>query len=122
MLPPSGSQHWGDCLDRLLRGDDGGNFKFYKVLPLDDPLLEQPWVVAFHELKAAVEVRLDPAPHVLQAGGGHAPLLLEAAIHCPGIPVLEAFDHHEKHTYSFSTPPVAARCARASAAHRRAPP
>src|SRR5215475_999889 len=69
LYKPSGSQHWGDGLDRVLRGDDGDNFKLYKVLPLHDPLLEQSWVIALHELKAAVEVRLDPTPHVLQAGG-----------------------------------------------------
>jgi hypothetical protein len=82
-----------------------------KVMPRiavvgEHPLLQQPQIVAFHQLEAAVEVRLDPAPDIFQsfrkfdAGIAHAPVDRDRIL------VLEALDHHEQHR----SPPDVARC------------
>ena len=36
-------------------GDDWHDFELHHIAPMDDPLPEQPCVVAFHELKTALE-------------------------------------------------------------------
>jgi hypothetical protein len=36
---------------------------------VQDPLLQQPGIVAFHQLKTAVELGLDPAANIFQAFG-----------------------------------------------------
>jgi hypothetical protein len=61
------------------------------------PLLEQLGVVAFHQLKAAVEVFFDPTIEVAHSFGHHPALFPEAAIDGLGIAVLEALDHHVEH-------------------------
>src|SRR5574341_946625 len=91
------SEQWSHRFHGFLGWDDGNDLELHQVLPLDHPLLEQARVGALHELKAAVEIRLDPAPHIGQPLGRHAPLLPEPTIHRHGIPVLEPLDQHEEH-------------------------
>jgi hypothetical protein len=71
------------------------------IAPARDPLLERLDVVAFHELKAATEVGLDPAVDVAQALGKHPAL----APHSPvdGLRPLprELLDNHEEHGPSY---------------------
>ena len=38
-------------------------------LAVQHPFLQQPRIVAFHQLEAAVEIRLDPAPDIFQPLG-----------------------------------------------------
>src|SRR5579871_1695915 len=67
------------------------------VPPIQCPLLDQAQVVALHKLKAAVEIRLDPAADIFQPVRRHTAALAEALIDGDGVLVLEALDDHEKH-------------------------
>jgi hypothetical protein len=60
-----------------------------------NPFLEKAWVIALHQLKAAVEVWLDPTLNVLQTFRHHSSLLSVSLIHGSGIAILEALDHYE---------------------------
>jgi hypothetical protein len=53
-----------------LFGDaDGNDFKFGQIAPLQNPLLEQKCVVAFHQLEASIKISLNPAFEIAQALG-----------------------------------------------------
>src|SRR5262249_1443968 len=68
--------------------------------PVQQPILQEARVVAFHQLEAAVKVRLDPAPDIFQAVRRHATLFAEAAIDRLRVAVAEPFDDHEEHQAS----------------------
>src|SRR5262249_56189630 len=80
------SETRGEGLHGLGGGDDRDDLDLREVLPARDPALEQRRLRRFHELVAAREVRGDPAAHVAQPFGRHAPLLAEASVHRHGIP------------------------------------
>jgi hypothetical protein len=56
--------HFAGVLARPHRDDLEG---YAETPAIQDPLLQQPRVVAFHQLEAAVEVRLDPAPDISES-------------------------------------------------------
>ena len=61
-------------LARLLARDDRHDLEGRaEPLAVQDPLLQEPGVVAFHELKAAVKIGLDPAPDVFEPSGNLMP-------------------------------------------------
>jgi len=66
-------------------------------VPAQHPLLQQPQVVALHELEAAREVRLDPAVDVTQPFRQRTPAVAHLAVDRQHVVVTEAFDHHEEH-------------------------
>jgi hypothetical protein len=79
------------------------------------PFLEQSKIIAFHQLKAAAEVRLNPAINILQSARNHSAFITDALVDRQHVIVFEPFDDHEQHRLlrSFSTdeayPEVAAR-------------
>src|SRR5262249_23454090 len=79
---------------------DGDNLKIDKIIPTGGPLLEEPHVVAFHQLKAAVEVHFYPAIDVPQAFRQHPALLSKASIHGRGVVIPKPLDYHEEHRFS----------------------
>ena len=99
------SARYGDSL-QLGRHDLGGflrrphrnEFKFDQVPPVVRPFFQCGSIIAFHELEAAVEIRLDSAPDVPQALGRHS--CHRGSAGRPGIAVFKVFDHHEEHTDS----------------------
>jgi len=59
-----------DHLSRFLARDDRHDLETHaRAAALEDPLLEQAQIVAFHELEAAIEIRLDPAADIFEAFG-----------------------------------------------------
>src|SRR5262249_16993367 len=50
-----------DSLSRLFRCDDKMYLEICEVLPVRHPLIEQPAIISFHELVAALELFVDPA-------------------------------------------------------------
>src|SRR5690349_3615273 len=93
-----GRDHLARVLARHHRHDLEGHAEL--AIVGEDPFLQQPQIVAFHELEATVEIRLDPAADVfeavrkLDAGLAHAPVDRDR------IAILETLDHHEKHAGS----------------------
>src|ERR1041384_3777974 len=73
---------------------------FHQVAPVQEPVLQQARVIAFHELEAAVEIRLDPAADVFEAIRHHAALIAKSAIDRLRVPVAKPLDHHEQHQAS----------------------
>src|SRR5262249_31944646 len=67
--------------------------------PLDrsSSVCEQPLVVAFHQLKATIEVRLNPAAPVMQSFRRHAAVIAEAAVDRGGIAIAETLNDHKQH-------------------------
>src|SRR5260370_32487164 len=87
-----------DDLSRLLARNDGHDLECHsQALTVQDPLLKQPQIVAFHQLKAAVEVGLDPAPDISQPFGEFDPGIAHPLVDRDRVPVLETLDHHEEH-------------------------
>src|SRR5260370_33326781 len=68
-----------------------------ETLAVQDPILQQPRVVAFHQLKAAVEIGFDPTPDITQSFGKFDALVAHALVDRDRVTVLEALDHHEQH-------------------------
>src|SRR5271168_2205128 len=85
------------CLPCRFRWKDRKELKVDEILPVNHPLLEQFRLIAFHQLKAPIKVRFDPAIDVDQTGRQHASLLLETLVDRLCITILESFDHHEQH-------------------------
>jgi hypothetical protein len=77
-----------DRLPGLRRRHHGHDLELDQIAPERDPLL-QPRIIALHELKATVEVRLDAAADVAQPVRGAAALLAQAAVARLGIAILE---------------------------------
>src|SRR5262245_666914 len=85
-------------LPGFLAGDDGNDLKGRAgTTPLQDPFLEQPHVVAAHELEATAEVGLDPAIDVLQTIRQRTPAVPQALIDRNHIIVAKSLDDHEQH-------------------------
>jgi hypothetical protein len=89
-----------DCFRHFFGWHDWDDLKIDKVLPPDHPLLEESRVVAFHELEAAIKIRLYPAVDVLQTVWEHATLFRKATVHGASVSVLEPLNYNEKHTNS----------------------
>src|SRR3981189_987277 len=66
-------------------------------LAVQDPFLQQPRVVAFHQLKAAVEIGLDPATDIGQSFRKFYPGIADALVDRDRVAVFETLDHHEEH-------------------------
>src|SRR4030081_3021191 len=66
-------------------------------LAVQDPFLQQPRVVAFHQLEATVEIGFDPAPQIFRPLGELDPGIAHALVDRDRIAVLETLDHHEEH-------------------------
>src|SRR5262245_25283534 len=79
--PPSRAIEVGrDDLPGLGAGNDGNELERGSAAPPPEhPLLQEPRIVALHELEAPAEVRLDPAIDVGQALGQAAALVAQAA-------------------------------------------
>src|SRR5881628_3666867 len=84
-----------DTLGRFGRGDDGHNLEIDQITPRRHPLVEQPAIVAFHDLVALRHVCRDPARDVLQAVGRQPSALAETPVHRRGI--FEGLDDHVEH-------------------------
>ncbi len=65
--------------------------------PMQDPLLDEAKLVALHELKAAGEVRLDPAGDVLQPLGQTSSSIPNALVDRQHVVAFETLDDHEEH-------------------------
>ena len=105
-----------DNFSRLFACQNGNDFKgCSRSAPLQDPFLEQSKIIAFHQLKAAAEVRLNPAINILQSARNHSAFITDALVDRQHVIVFEPFDDHEQHRLlrSFSTdeayPEVAGR-------------
>src|SRR5262249_35039313 len=61
------------------------------------PLLELVLALRFHDLKAALELEVDPARDVGQALGREAATVSEPPVDRCGLPGPEVLDHHEAH-------------------------
>src|SRR4051812_44148634 len=83
---------------------------------MEHPLLKQAQIIALHQLKAAIEVRLDPAADIAQPIRQGSPTLLNSAIDRDRIAILESFDHHKQHTASAAFLNTGAILERAAAA------
>jgi hypothetical protein len=88
---------WGQCGCCFLSGHYRDDLECNQVTPLRNPLLQKGDVVAFHELKAAIQAGLDPTSDIGQTIRCKTPLLSEATIHCARILIPEAFYDHEEH-------------------------
>src|SRR5262249_2084575 len=87
----------GDPLHRLRRGDHGDHVHVRDVAPAGDPLVEEPTIVALHDLIATAHVRRHPARDVLQPVGRLPSLVPEPPVDRHRISVLEALDDHVEH-------------------------
>lgn len=96
------------------RRRDRHDLELDQIAPEGNPALQQPHVVAFHDLEATVEIGFDPAIDVDEAFRRAAALVAEAPVDRPGVAIPEAFDHHELHEVSSSA-------GRGPAAESRAP-
>src|SRR6516164_7311755 len=86
---------------RLLAGEDGDYFEGRAgAAPGEDPLLQQPQIIARHHLEAPTEVGANPAVNVREALGKHPPALPHALVDRHHVVVPEPFDDHEQHAAS----------------------
>jgi hypothetical protein len=70
-----------DNFSRLFACQNGNDFKrCSRSAPLQDPFLEQSKIIAFHQLKAAAAVRLNPAINILQSVGNHSAFITEMSL------------------------------------------
>src|SRR5579863_1262859 len=91
------SRLWEKFLLYLGGSRDRHDLKVHQIVPLRYPGAKQTIVVAFHELKAAVKVRFDPASNVTQAIRQHPAPLAQPPVNRAGIAVVEPLDDHEQH-------------------------
>jgi hypothetical protein len=81
-----------------LLGTTGNDLETHaRAAALEDPLLKQAQIVAFHELEAAIEVRLDPAAEIFQAFGKDDARVADTPVDGHGVAILEPLDDHEQH-------------------------
>lgn len=66
---------------------------------MQNPLLQEAGVIAFHHLEAAVVAGINPAVDVCQAFGHHSPFFHETSVDGSGVLIFEVFDDHELHRY-----------------------
>src|ERR1700694_4704546 len=82
-----------DDFSCFLARHDGADLECHaEALTVQDPLLKQPQIVAFHQLKAAVEVGLDPAPDIAQPFRKFYPGLAHALVDRNRVPVFETLE------------------------------
>jgi hypothetical protein len=70
---------------------------------MSSPLLEQPNIVALHQLKAAADVRFDPTINVPQTIRYHSALFSKTGIHGCRIVISKPLDYHVEHVFPFIT-------------------
>jgi len=78
----------------LLRRDDGVDFEVNDVVPVGDPFVEIGDIGRFHQLKASLELLVDPARNVFQSFRSETAALTKAPIDWNRIAVLKMFDNH----------------------------
>src|SRR5438128_12525256 len=73
--------------------------------PVEDPFLQQAQIIALHELKATVEIGLDPAVNVFQPVGQSMAAISQLTVSGQSVLLFEAFNDHEQHdsTIRYST-------------------
>jgi hypothetical protein len=76
---------------------DWHDLEFHQIAPMHDPLLQQPCIVALHELEAPIERWLDPAVEVFQTLGHLPAVIAQPAIDRFWIAVTKPFDDHKQH-------------------------
>ena len=87
-----------DDRPRLCTRDDGHDFERHPaVAPLKNPALDEPQIVAAHQLEAAGKVGLDPAVDIVEPLRQRSARLTEALIDRDHIVVAEVLDDHEQH-------------------------
>src|SRR3977135_4219343 len=87
-----------DDFPGLLARHDGYDLERHpEPLAVQDPFLKQPGIVAFHQLKAAVKVGLDPAPDIAQPFGKFDSGIAHALVDRDRGTILATLDHHEEH-------------------------
>jgi hypothetical protein len=64
--------------------------------PIQDPLLDQPQILAFHQLTTAIKVRLDPAIEVGEALRHHPSAITQMSINRKRISIPKPLDDHEE--------------------------
>src|SRR5579871_2287597 len=67
-----------------------------QAAPLQNPGLDQPEIVAAHELETAREIGLDPAVEMLEALRQRPTALIETTVDRDHVVVAEPLDHHEQ--------------------------
>jgi hypothetical protein len=65
-----------------------------EVVPIGHPFIQQPSIVRFHKLVAALKFFVDPTRHVQQPLGRHSTAVPKPAIHEYSIFVPEVLHHH----------------------------
>ncbi len=84
-------------LSGLFAWDNWHDLKRTESVPVQDPFLNQPQIIAFHKLKATVEVWLNPTIDIFEAIRKATPFVPEVRINRNGILIVETFDQHKEH-------------------------
>src|SRR6516165_10728825 len=80
---------------RLNACHDGDDLERHAAAaPLENPFLEEPRVVATHELKATGEVGLDPAVDVFEPLRQRSAFLAQALVGWNHVAIAKSLDHH----------------------------
>ena len=95
---PGASEIGLDDRPRLAARDHGDDLERHAAAaPLENPGLDEPQIVAAHELEAAGKVGLDPAVDIFEALRQRPAGVAQAPVDRDHVVVAETFDHHEQH-------------------------
>ncbi len=87
---------------RLGRCTDRDDLEIDQIVPIHRPGPKVIFALGFHDLKAPLEVEVDPAIDVCQALRGHPSSIPEPPIDLDRLSGAKVFDHHESHRSQLS--------------------